>query len=72
MEPHAADVIWMNYVAVSAGLLIYPLTGFYHDHLDGASTNSFWVESQGLSEKFWNAHKVTATPTKHIGPNHPL
>lgn len=70
MDPAGSCSIWINYVAVSAGLLVQPLDGFYHDHLVDRG-DSVWVTNSQASMAFVKDHRLEETPTTTIGPNHP-
>ena len=71
MDPAGSCSIWLNYVAVSAGILLQPLHGFHHEHLVDKG-DSWWVANSEASKAFVVNHKLEYTPTKVIGPLHPL
>ena len=65
--------MWFSYIAVSAGKLLFPVPGFYEDHLSGTATgNSYYMETSGKAHEFWKKHNCTKRPTTSIGPKHPL
>lgn len=68
----AVDALWFSYIAVSAGLLLYPVPDFYHDHLSGQATNSWYSETSSKVGTFLDLHRCAQRPTTSIGPNHPF